>query len=126
MGIASDAFAQMTRDMWAAWVANFMPIENKLIDYATDVTLPGERAAQAAESVREAFARRQRPLGRGIHGMPVSPGEAEAAARDRAITQSLAEVNAANVARTMTIQRQRGLVGVPMPQAESFQAPIGR
>lgn len=124
MGIASDTFARMTRDMWAAWVSNFMPIENALIDYAMDRGLAGRQAEEAAQSVREAYAAaRQRP--RGIR-VPLSDEEKAALDRSAAVSQSLAEVGAANVARAATLARQRQLVGVGMPQPDQFQLPMGR
>lgn len=126
MGIASDTYAQMTRDMWAAWVSTFMPIENTLIDYSTNRALPGERAQQAMESVREAFDFSANRIGRGIAGVPESPLEREARERDLVLSKSLAQVNAANVARQATVQRQRGIMGIPMPVVNEMQAPVGR
>lgn len=125
MGIASDTYAQMTRDMWAAWVRNFMPIENTLIDYSMDVSAPGAQAESAVQSVRQAFAGAKQRKARGIE-VPLSADEAAAAERASALQQSLAEVGAANAARMATVHRQRGILGAPMPQPEQFQLPVGR
>lgn len=124
MGIASDTFAQMTRDMWAAWVSNFLPIENALIDYAMDREMPTKQAETAAQSVREAFDISQQRA-RGI-AVPMTQEEQASAERSRAVAKSLAEVGASNVARAATLSRQRQLIGIAMPQPEQFQAPIGR
>lgn len=125
MGIASDNYARLTRDMWAAWVANFLPIENRLVEYAMDRDLAAKQAEKAQESVREAFELSALRQARGIR-VPLTPEEQAAADRQRAMAQSLAEVNAANVARQATLSRQRQLIGIGMPQPEQFQLPVGR
>jgi len=113
---ASDRFAQMTRDMWSQWVSQFMPIENTIIDYASDVTLPGQNATKAIAGVQSAFGQQQKDfdLKMKTAGVPLNPDEQKAVARDRSINQSLAEVQAANTARQLTTDRQRSILGAPI------------
>ena len=51
---ASDTYAALTRQQWADYVANFVPIENTLIKYATDTALPGQAMAQASGNTTDA------------------------------------------------------------------------
>jgi len=115
-GNASDTFAAMTRDMWAQWVQQFMPIENTLIDYASDVTLPQTNAVKAIQGVQSAFAQgnQSSDLSMKTSGIQLNPDEKKALDRDRNLSQSLAEVQAANTARTLTVDRQRGILGAPV------------
>lgn len=112
----ADTFAKMTRDMWAQWVQQFMPIENTLIDYASDVTLPGQAANKAIAGVQSAYAQgaKMSDLSMKTSGIQLNDQERTAIARDRSLSQSLAEVQAANTARTLTTDRQRSTLGVPV------------
>jgi hypothetical protein len=113
---ASDTFAAMTRDMWAQWVRQFMPIENTLIDYASDETLPETNATKAIAGVQAAFAQgsKTQQLSMKTSGLQYTDEEKKQIARDRSLDQSLAEVQAANTARGLTIDRQRSIMGVPV------------
>lgn len=112
----ADTFAMMTRDMWSQWVSQFMPIENTLIDYASDVTLPGQSAAKAITGVQSAYAQANKSsdLSMKTSGIQLNEQERNAMTRDRNLSQSLAEVQAANTARTLTTDRQRSTLGVPV------------
>lgn len=114
-GNASDTFAAMTRDMWSQWVSQFMPIENTIIDYASDVTLPETNASKAVAGVQGAYAQgsKTQDLAMKTSGIQYTPEEAAQIKRDRSLDQSLAEVQAANTARTLTVDRQRSIMGVP-------------
>lgn len=113
---AADKFAQLTRDQWDQWVNQFLPIEKTLIDYASDVTMPGQEATKAIGNVQAAFGQQSRAsdLSMKTAGIQLNPDEQRALDRDRQISQSLAEVSAANSARQLTVDRQRSIAGAPM------------
>jgi len=113
---AADKFAQLTRDQWNQWVTQFMPVENTLIDYATDVTKPGQMADKAIAGVQGAFAQNSRTsdLQMKTSGLNFTAEERAQVSRDRQLDQSLAEVQAGNSARGVTVDRQRSILGVPI------------
>ena len=47
MANSSDTYAALTRQQWADYVSTYVPIENKLIDFAMDTSQP-EKAMNAA------------------------------------------------------------------------------
>jgi hypothetical protein len=52
---AGDTYAALTRDQWQTYVSTFVPIENQLIDYATDKNKPLEAMQKASQNVQSAF-----------------------------------------------------------------------
>lgn len=115
---ASDTFAALTRDQWAQYVSTFVPIENKLIQYATDPNQPVQAMAGAHQDVDQAFTAQEGATQRRLHGLGVTLGGDEQAAATRAtgLSHGLADVNAQNVARDLTVQRQQSILGSPVPQ----------
>jgi hypothetical protein len=112
---ASSTYAALTRQQWADYVATFVPIENTLIKYATDSTLPGQAMAKASENVGAAFDMAQGSTQRKLAGMGVELSGDEQAAQDKAygLSRSLADVGAQNLARNATVARQQAIIGNP-------------
>lgn len=118
---AEAALAAFTRQQWQDYVSQFIPIENELIDYAMDESLPGKNMARAVESVQKGFAAQPAITERRMRGLGIqlNPDEQASAKRDTALQKGLSEVQAANTARDLTVDRQRSLMGGPaMPQRD--------
>ena len=117
MGIASNTYAALTRQQWADYVATYVPIENKLIDFATDATQPAKAMAAASQNVQNAFGAQEGDFQRKMQGLGVTMTADEQAAQTRAagLSKSLADVQAQNVAQTQTRSLQYGLMGAPSP-----------
>lgn len=121
---ATDTYATMTYQMWNDWVARFMPIENTLINYSADASLPGKEMQSAIGGVQDAFSQNAKTdqLSLKSQGISLNPDEQAAYSRDRNLNQSLSEVQAANTARDLTVSRQRSVLGAPAPQADTAAA----
>ena len=115
---ANELYAQFTRDQWANYVNTFIPIENQLIKYATDITLPGQKMAEASADVSAAYAQQAGATARRLQGLGVtlSPEEQAAQQKQFGLSKSLADVQAQNVAGDLTRQRQASILGNPAPQ----------
>lgn len=113
-----DAYAALTRDQWNTYVQNFIPIENKLIQYATDPTVVSSAMANAGAGVSAAFDSQQASTDRRLRGLGVSldADEQRAANRSFGLAKSLADVGAQNTARDVTEQRQASILGNPSPE----------
>lgn len=114
---ASDMFASVTRDQWNNYVNTFVPIENKLIDYATNPNTIPDAMSDASKGVHDAFGAQQGAIQRRLQGLGVqlSPDEQAAQTRSSGLTESLADVQAQNTARDLTSQRQQSILGSPAP-----------
>lgn len=117
--VASDTYAALTRDQWANYVSTFVPIENQLIAYATDPNKPLEAMAEAGRDVNSAYNAQQGATERRLKGLGVTltPDEQMAQQRSFGLSKSLADVNAQNVAGTLTRDRQQSILGNPAPQS---------
>lgn len=126
-GSASQAYAALTRQQWANYVETFMPVENQLIKYATDASLPGQDMAKASANVQAAFGQQEGATQRQLAGLGVTLSGDEQAAQKRAfgLSKSLADVQAQNVAGDLTRSRQQGLLGNPMPNATTVAVQSG-
>lgn len=115
---ASDLFAQATRQQWSDYVNTFVPIENKLIKYATDPTVVSSAMSDASKGVNDAFDAQQGATQRRLQslGVSLSPDEQAAQTRSAGLTRSLADVQSQNTARDLTTQRQQSILGSPAPQ----------
>lgn len=116
---ASETYAALTRDQWQTYMSVFVPIENQLIDYATDKNKPMEAMAEASADVNSAYDAQQGATQRRLAGLGVSLNGDEQAAQSRSagLSRSLADVGAQNMAGELTRQRQQSLLGNPAPQA---------
>ena len=116
---AGDTYAALTRDQWNTYYNVFRPIENQLIDYATDRNKPTEAMAEASSDVNAAYTAQQGAMGRRLRGLGVTLSDDEQAAQTRSfgLSKSLADVNAQNTAGALTTQRQQSIIGNPAPQA---------
>ncbi|MEY4429536.1 MAG: hypothetical protein RLZZ182_2225 [Pseudomonadota bacterium] len=114
---ASDTFARLTRERWADYVKTFVPIENQLIDYATNPETVTKAMAGASENVNSSFDAQQGSLGRRLKSLGLELNADEQAASDRAssLGRSLADVGAQNTVRDVTMQRQQQILGNPAP-----------
>lgn len=116
---ASDTFAAVTRQQWSNYVNTFIPIENKLIQYATDPTVVSSAMSGASSDVHNAFDASQGGIQRRLAGLgtSLSPDEQAASTRSTGLEEGLADVQAQNTARDLTTQRQQSILGSPVPTA---------
>lgn len=114
-----DAYAALMRDQWYTYVNTFVPIENKLIQYATDPTVVSNAMASASTDTTQSFDAAQAGATRRLQGMGVAldPDEQKASNRSFGLAKSLADVGAQNTANATTRQRQQQILGNPAPQA---------
>lgn len=123
---ATDTFAKLTRDQWQSYITNFVPYENKLIDYATNPGVVSGAMAEASADVNSAFDNRAGATGRrlGGLGLALDADEQKASTRSMGLARSLADVNAQNTTRDATIARQQSILGNPMPKIDGLAAGI--
>jgi hypothetical protein len=124
---AGDTYAALTREQWANYVSTFVPLENQLIDYATNKDKPLEAMAEASADVNASFDMQQGALDRRLRGQGVTLNADEQAARNRSfgLSKSLADVGAQNMAGQLTRERQQSVLGNPAPQSTSVGATGG-
>lgn len=119
---ASDTYAALTQQQWSNYVNTFVPIENQLIDYATDKTQPQQAMAAAHQDVSNAYGVQagiqQRQLAG--EGVTLTPEQQASSTRATGLSSALADVQGQNVARDLTINRQQGILGNPAPSAASI------
>jgi hypothetical protein len=115
---AQDAFAALTRQQWDTYLTQYVPVENQLIDYATDETKPQDAAYLAGRGIGAAFDQQRESSARRLAGMGLQMTAEEQAAADKSsrLNESLATVGAMNNARDATLQRQQSVLGNPAPQ----------
>lgn len=115
--MASDTMAALTRERWADYVKNFVPIENQLIDYATNPETVTNAMSSASENVQDAFGAREGMVSRQLRGLGLTLSEDEqiAANRSTGLAKSLADVQAQNLVRDATMSRQQQILGNPAP-----------
>jgi hypothetical protein len=115
---ANDLYADVTRQQWSDYVNNFVPVENKLIQYATDPNVVSGAMSGASTGVHQAFDAQQGATQRRLQGLGVqlSPDEQAAQKKSMGVTEGLADVQAQNTARDLTVQRQQSILGSPAPQ----------
>lgn len=115
---ASNLFATITRQQWSNYVNTFIPLENKLIDYATNPDTVKNAMSGASEDVNAAFDAQTGATERRLKGLGVTldADEQGAQAKSTGLARSLADVGGQNVARDLTTQRQQQILGNPAPQ----------
>lgn len=116
---AGDTFAALTRAQWQDYVSQFVPLENQLIQYATDPGVVSNAMQKASTNVNQSFDAAQASAARRLkgYGVTLSPEEEAAQKRSFGLARSLADVQAQGLARDMTLTRQRSVLGNPAPQA---------
>jgi hypothetical protein len=114
---AGDAYAKLTRDMWDSYVTNFMPYENKLIEYANDPSVVTNAMSKASDIVDQSFQAQQASTTRRLKGLGLQLNDQEQAATDRSssLAKALASTGAQNAVRDETISRQKAILGNPVP-----------
>lgn len=114
---ASDTFARLTRDRWAQYVKTFVPIENQLIDYATNPNTVSNAMSSASGNVQDSFNAQQGAMARRLQGLglTLNADEQGASNRESSLNRGLADVQAQNLARDETVQRQQQILGNPAP-----------
>lgn len=118
---AQNTFAAITRQQWDDYLQNYVPIENRLINYAMDEQAPVQAAELAGRGIGQAFDQQRESTGRRLAGMglQLTPEEQAAADKSSRLSESLATVGAMNNARDATLQRQQGILGNPTPQVKA-------
>lgn len=115
---AQNAYAMLTRQQWDDYLTNYVPVENRLINYAMDEDAPVQAAERAGRDIGASFGRQRESTQRRLGGMglQLTPEEQSAADKSSRISESLATVGAMNNARDATLQRQQSVLGNPSPQ----------
>lgn len=112
-----DAYAKLSRDMWDSYVTNFMPYENKLIEYAMSDTVVADSMSNASDIVDQSFDAQQASTERRLRGLGLKLNDEEKAEQTKSfgLARSLADVGAQNAARDQTVARQKAILGNPVP-----------
>lgn len=122
---ATDTFAELTRQQYADYVSNIVPLENRLIDYATDPSVVGNAVTRAQGLVNTSFDRQAAANQERIRGLGLTLDADEQAAMTRStdLARGLAEVDAMNSARDQTMARRASILGSPTPQVAQMMGP---
>ena len=114
---ASDTFAALTRQQWQDYITNFVPYENKLIQYATDPTVVSNNMSLASQNVNQAFDQQAGTTQRRLSGLGLTldADEQKVADRSTSLARAAADVNAQNTVRDQTMARQQSILGNPAP-----------
>lgn len=111
-GSAEATNAALTRQQFSTYVNQFLPYEDKYIEYAMDPTQAATAMQSAQQDVGAAFdrqagatERRLRPLG------GLNADEQAVATRSLALAKAAGTAGAANRARDLTLQRQQSILG---------------
>ena len=115
---AGDTYAALTRDQWQQYVSTFVPIENTMIQYATDPNTVNNAMAEASKDVNASFDAQAGATQRRLQGLGVSltPEQQGAQKRSLGLSRSLTDVGAQNTAAELTRSRQQQIIGNPAPQ----------
>jgi hypothetical protein len=114
---ADQQFADLSRQQWQDYVKNFVPYENKLIEYSNDPQVVTDAMTGASADARRAFSSRSAASKRGLRelGLTLGADEQRAVDRSNSLAGSLADVSAQNAARDATLARQDSVLGNPSP-----------
>jgi hypothetical protein len=118
---SQQTYAALTRQQWDDYLRNFVPLENILIDYATDPQTVNDAVMQARTDVANSFEAQQGTQERRMRGLGISLDAQEQAAVDRrtGLARSLADVSAANLTTERVQDRQQALLGQPAPNVRA-------
>jgi len=94
-----------------------VPLENQLIQYATDPNVVSNNMAEASRDVNFSFDAQEGAFQRRMRGLGVTLDADQQQARQRqtGLTRALADVNAQNAAGYTTRMRQQSILGNPAP-----------
>jgi hypothetical protein len=117
---AQQTFAALTRQQWDDYLSYYVPVENELIQYATDPDVVKNAVMNARTDVAQSFdaqvgadERRRRGL-----GVTLEADEQRAVDRSSSLARSLADVSAANLTTERVRDRQQSLLGNPAPSIQ--------
>jgi hypothetical protein len=115
---AAQNFEELTREQWLNYMNTYVPIENQLIEQATNPELVTQAMDTASQNVNQSFDSQQGATQRRLRGLGLQLTTDQQVAADRAtnLSRSLADVNAQNVAKDLTTRRQQSILGNPAPQ----------
>lgn len=116
---AGDTYAALTRDQWQQYVSTFVPLENQLINYATNPDTVNNAMTEASRDVNASYDAQAGATQRRLKGLGVSltPEQQGAQQRSMGLSRSLADVGAQNTAAELTRSRQQQIIGNPAPIA---------
>lgn len=125
-GQAQQLYSDMSRKQWMQYLNTFVPVENQLIQYATDPNTVAKAVDSARTSVSDQFGARQGMLDRKMRGLgtELDADQQNAANRELGIQKSLADVAAVNNTRSVVQNRQMGIMGGPAPKLDNQQGGV--
>lgn len=117
---AQQQFAAITRQQWDDYLRNFIPIENDLINYATNPQTVQDAVMNARTGVAQSFDAQQGSQARRLRGLGIdlAPDEQASVNRQTGLARSLADVSAANLTTERVRDRQQALLGNPAPNIQ--------
>jgi hypothetical protein len=118
---AETTFAELTRQQWDDYLREYVPLENLMIDYATNPDTVTNAVAEARQDVAQSFQTQQGVNERRMRGLGVALGADEQRAVERStnLAKSLADVSAVNLTTERVRDRQQSLMGNPAPNLRS-------
>ncbi len=118
---AQNTFAALTRQQWDDYLRNYIPIENELINYATNPQTVQDAVMNARADVGRSFDAQQGMQARRLRGLGIdlAPDEQASVNRQTGLARSLADVSAANLTTERVQDRQQSMLGNPAPNIRS-------
>lgn len=109
---ASALFGKLTRAQYDDWEKRFAPYISKLGGIASDANAPHAAATEAISTVGDSFtnAKKGLVLSQQRLGLQLSPEEQAVQDRRMGLSQAATSVQAANTARTATLDRQQQIL----------------
>jgi len=119
---AQETFAALTRAQWDEYLTQYVPMENLMINYATDPNAVNEAVASARRNVGMSFDAQQGSNQRRMRGfgLALDGDEQRAADRSTGLARSLADVSAANLVGDRVRERQQSVLGNPSPTVKGI------
>jgi hypothetical protein len=109
----SQALGNIASQEWSTYLQNFVPEENALISYAMNPNLVAQNMQlaqqQQEQSNTQATGIEERRLAQ--FDTQLTPEQKAAADKTRGISNATSTVNAANVAKDVTVANQMGVLG---------------
>jgi len=115
MGIGSVAtqIGAVSQQEWSTYLQHFVPYENQLIQYAMDPNQVTQATSQALATQEQANSQATGIQANNLAQMETSltPEEKAAVDKQRGLSNSLANVQAQNKAKDVTVANQMGVMG---------------